>query len=140
MLAKLGLLGMLPLLVAACQPSEGRPLDRDSGIITGSWGGRHVGLMLGPLGGTLDYDCASGTIDSPVRPDRGGHFAAVGRHTPGQGGPEREGQQAQSWPATYSGRLRGDEMTLSVRVEQTGIEIGPLRLGRNAEPIIFRCL
>lgn len=105
----------------------------------GEWGGTHVGLSLAPASGRLEYDCAAGTIEAPapVQPD--GTFAAEGTHTPGWGGPEIEGQARPTYRVQYSGRLRGDVMSLRGRLEN-GVELGPFTLRRGAEPIIFRCL
>ena len=104
----------------------------------GEWGGRHVGLSLTAAGGTLEYDCAAGTMSPPVaNPD--GTFTAEGAHTPGWGGPEIEGQVRPTYRVRYAGRVRGDAMTLQGTVEN-GVVLGPFTLRRGAEPIIFRCL
>ena len=121
--------------VAACAASDG-----SSGIVTGNWGGRHVGLVLDAAGGTLEYDCAAGRIEGPLSVDSFGRFSAEGYHTPGTGGPEQQGYVPPRLPALYSGQVSGDTMTLSVRVPLTDLEIGPLQLERNAEPILLRCL
>lgn len=129
-----------PLLVAlggglaACAslPTAGVPL-------TGEWGGTHVGLELSESSGTLDYDCAAGTVDGPLIPRRDGAFDIEGRHTPGTGGPERVGEVRPSYRARYWGAVRGNRMTLQARVEN-GVLLGPFTLERGAEPIIFRCL
>lgn len=114
--------------------------DGSSQTVTGQWGGRHVGLVLDATGGNLEYDCASGRIEGPLSIDRLGRFSALGHHTPAEGGPERQGHVPPRLPAVYSGRVSGDAMTLLVRVPSAGLEIGPLSLRRNAEPIILRCL
>lgn len=111
-----------------------------STIVTGQWGGRQVGLVLGAAGGNLEYDCANGRIEGPLSIDRDGRFTAPGYHTPGDGGPERQGQVRPRLPAVYSGRVSGGVMTLLVRVPSANLEIGPLSLQRNAPPIILRCL
>lgn len=103
----------------------------------GTWGGRHVGLELTAGGGALDYDCAAGTIDEPVRADASGRFTARGTHTPGMGGPERVDVARPRLPAQYSGRIQGERMTLSVRAPD---ELGPFTLARGAEPMLMRCL
>jgi hypothetical protein len=120
--------------LAACAsvPQAGVPM-------TGEWGGTHVGLKLGETSGVLDYDCAAGTIDGPLLPRRDGTFQVEGHHTPGTGGPEREGEVRPSFRARYSGVIRGQRMTLQARVEN-GVLIGPFTLVKGAEPIIFRCL
>lgn len=123
------------MLVAACQT-----VAAPAAPLTGSWGGRHVGLTLTAEGGRLDYDCAAGTIDAPPSLDRDGRFRARGTHTVGQGGPDRIGYEPPRLPATYEGWVRGDRMTLQVRVPSTGAELGPFTLRRDAEPILLRCL
>lgn len=124
----------LMLLAAGCAtaPPAGVPL-------TGRWGGDHVGLELTSSGGTLDYDCAAGRIDGPVLPRPDGTFQALGTHTPGTGGPERVGVVPPSFAARYDGRVRGDRMTLQVRVEN-GVLVGPFTLRRGVEPVLMRCL
>ena len=122
------------LLVAACQS-----VTAPTASLTGSWGGRHVGLTVAAEGGTLDYDCAAGTIDEPVRLDGDGRFRAGGTHRPGQGGPERIGHEAPRLPATYHGRVRGDRMILHVSVPSTGAELGPFTLRRDAPPMLLKC-
>ncbi|MBA2636170.1 MAG: hypothetical protein H0U83_05725 [Sphingomonas sp.] len=124
----------LLLLAAGCAtaPPVGVPL-------TGRWGGEHVGLELAPSGGTVDYDCAAGRIDGPLLPRPDGTFQVMGTHTPGTGGPERVGVVPPSFAARYVGTVRGDRLTLQVRVEN-GVLIGPVRLRRGAEPMLLRCL
>jgi hypothetical protein len=128
-------LALAGLLVAACQ-SVAAP----TAPLTGSWGGQHIGLTLTAEGGRLDYDCAAGTIDPPLSLDRDSWFHARGTHSPGQGGPDRIGYEPPRLPATYEGWVRGDRMTLRVRVPSTGAELGPFTLRRGAEPILVRCL
>jgi hypothetical protein len=124
----------LLLLAAGCAtaPPAGVPL-------TGRWGGDHVGLDLTANGGILDYDCAAGRIDGPVLPGPDGTFQALGTHTPGTGGPERVGVVPPSFAARYDGQVRGDRMTLRVRVEN-GVLVGPFSLRRGVEPVLMRCL
>lgn len=125
---------LVPVSLAACAT----PM-LSSHPITGEWGGTHVGLSLTPNGGTLEYDCASGTLAGPLVPRRDGTFDAQGIHTPGWGGPEIEGQVLPSYRVSYSGSVRGDVMNLRGRLEN-GVSLGPFVLRRGREPIIFRCL
>jgi hypothetical protein len=123
---------LAPLLLAACAAVA------SPAALQGEWGGRHVGLALTAEGGTLEYDCAAGTMTPPlVLAD--GSFTAQGRHTPGGGGPEIEGQVLPTFAVRYSGRVRGDTMSLQGDVEN-GVVLGPFTLRRGAKPIIFRCL
>jgi hypothetical protein len=122
--------------LAACQPLPGPGGPRG---LTGSWGGQHIGLVLHSDGGTLDYDCASGSITGPLVVDRIGRFAGYGVHSPGHGGPDRVDVQPVRLAARYSGTVAGDRMSLRVDVEG-GLVLGPFSLRRGAEPVILRCL
>ena len=124
---------LLALAAAGCAsvPPAGVP-------VTGQWGGPHIGLTLDETGGRIDYDCAGGTI-GPVVPAGDGSFTAAGTHTPGHGGPARQGEVPAVHAATFSGTVSGDRMTLQGRVA-TGVTLGPFTLRRGAEPGIFRCL
>jgi hypothetical protein len=120
-------------LVAGCAAVPGAPVS-----VTGDWGGVHVGLHLTAAGGIFEYDCANGTI-GPVLVGPGGAFSAQGTHTPGHGGPAREGEVLPVHAASFSGTVRGDRMTLQARLDN-GVELGPFALRRGAEAGIFRCL
>ena len=127
---------LLPALAAL---SACATVPQPAGPLTGDWGGTHVGLKLNAAGGTLDYDCAAGTIDGPVVMQPDGTLDAIGMHTPGWGGPERVGEVRPSYRTRYSGSVRGDRMILQGRVEN-GVLLGPFTLVRGAEPVLMRCL
>ena len=121
----------LPLIGCAAVPVP-------PAVLTGDWGGTHVGLHLTPSGGTLEYDCAHGTI-GPIVVDGSGRFTAEGTHTAEHGGPVREGEVLPSSPVRYSGSIAGDRMILEGRLDN-GVELGSFELRRGAEPRILRCL
>lgn len=132
----------LPLLAAllatACAmsgPGAGLPPGT---ALDGSWGGVHAGLLLSPSGGSIEYDCAHGTLDAAVVPDAGGAFRVAGRHVREHGGPEQAGEQLPSQPASYQGNVDGDRMQLRVRVGAD--TLGPFILQRGAQAQVFRCL
>lgn len=108
--------------------------------LAGEWGGNHVGLDLGEAIGKLEYDCATGTIDEPLLIDSSGRFTGVGTHRPGTGGPDRVGVIPPSYPARYSGSVRGEVMTLVVDVEAINARLGPYALRHGAVPNLTRCL
>ena len=120
------------LLLAGCAAVPAEPIS-----LAGDWAGPHVALHLAPNGGTLDYDCAHGTI-GPVLIGAGGRFVAEGTHTPEHGGPAREGEILPTYPAHYGGIVSGDRMMLDGRTE-TGVQLGPFELRRGAEPMLTRC-
>ena len=126
---------MLALAAAGCATPQGALRT-----LAGQWGGRHVGLDLGPTGGKVAYDCAAGTIDQPLVAAADGRFSAAGTHTPGHGGPDRIGDEPPSYPARYSGRLSGETMTLRVDVAALDRRLGPFTLTRGAPANFLRCL
>ena len=128
-----GLLFGLPLLAAcAAVPAAGLP-------VTGAWGGEHVRLSLTSAGGTLEYDCAMGTMIGRLMTIRNGTFIAKGTHTPSRGGPQIHGQVLPSYRVRYSGSVRGNTMSLQGRVEN-GVVLGPFSLRRGAGSNLVRCL
>lgn len=122
------------LLIAACTA-----VSQPTGPVTGAWGGPHIGLVLDASGGTIEYDCAAGRLTEPLIPQPSGEFEVQGTHTPGHGGPAIEGEVLPTYRARFTGRVRGDRMTMAGRVEN-GVPLGPFTLRRGAEPGILRCL
>ena len=106
---------------------------------SGQWGGPHIGLILEGGLGRLEYDCASGTVDTPVIPAADGSFTATGTHRPGQSGPIRVGQIFTSVRATYAGTIEKDHITLGVVLED-GTSLGPFSLDRGVPAQLTRCL
>lgn len=92
------------------------------------------------MGARLEYDCAAGVIEEPLRPDAEGRFAASGVHTPGRGGPIREGEVLPSFQARYDGQVKSAQMGLRVTLTETGVELGPFQLQRGSSGLLLRCL
>ena len=122
------------LALAGCAAMHTKPVH-----LSGEWGGPHVGLVLEGGLGALEYDCASGTIDTAIAPGPDGRFTAVGTHRPGQGGPVRVGQIFTTHRADYRGTVTGETMELTAVLEN-GEVVGPYTLTRGAEPQLTRCL
>jgi hypothetical protein len=108
--------------------------------LTGAWGGQHLQATLTDSGGTLQYDCASGTISDPLVPDERGQVLAPGIHSPGHGGPIMLGEVPPQLPARYNGTVNGDRLTLTVTLTETGEKVGTFELVRGQPGLIFRCL
>ena len=119
-------------MLAGCAAIPQKPT-----FLTGPWGGPHVGLLLEGGIGTVEFDCAGGSIDTNLAAS--GTFTAAGTYRAGQGGPVRVGQIFTSQRATYSGSVTGDQMNLSVRLED-GSTLGPFTLTRGAPGQLTRCL
>ena len=76
-----------PLLVAIAVASACHdPVAADP---IGTWGGTHIALIVTASDGTVEYDCATGTITEPVRVGSDGSFDAAGTFSPGHGDEHR---------------------------------------------------
>jgi hypothetical protein len=130
------------LVVAGILLSAAGPCAADLAgpVAPSEWGGDHVGLIVLATGGTLEYDCASGTIDQPVVAATNGNFIAQGTHTIGHGGPIMVGEIPDRHPARYDGWTDGETMRLSVTLTDTGQKLGEYTLVRGQSPHVFKCL
>jgi hypothetical protein len=110
-------------------------------VPTGSWGGAHIRLQVTEAGATIEYDCAFGTIDEPLRTDQDGHFEARGTHVFEHGGPYRLGEPPLTrHAALYRGWTDGRTMRLTVSLSDTGEEVGTFSVGLGRPPLLDKCL
>ena len=106
-------------------------------ISTGSWGGQHISMKVGPKSATIEYDCANGMIDGPLVVDADGHFNLRGTHHTERGGPVRADETSKGQPATYTGSIEGNKMTLTLKLDDLEPETFTLEKGKEGE--IFKC-
>lgn len=128
------------IALAACSDSSPVAGPKDGKVRPGIWGGDHVGVTVTETGGTLEYDCAAGTIDQPFMLDAAARFDLVGTHVRGHGGPARDGEEPDRHPARYTGRIDGGTMTLTVTMTDLNQPVGTFTLTVGASPRIVRCL
>src|SRR5215510_64325 len=101
------------LLVLLLVVSVSAKIQKMQRIPSGSWGGQHLSNDVGAKSATIEYDCASGVIDGPLVVDANGHFNLRGTHRPERGGPIRADDNSPGHPATYTGTIKGNTMTLT---------------------------
>ena len=106
-------------------------------IATGVWGGQHIHIKVGAKSATIEYDCASGVINGPLVVDSNGNFKLRGIHRMERGGPVRSDEQPRQIPATYSGSVKGNTMTLTLRLTDSDEETFTLERGKDGE--LFKC-
>jgi hypothetical protein len=97
-------------------------------------------MQVTSAGARLEYDCAEGVIEEPLRPDAEGRFTATGSHTPGHGGPIRAGEILPTFRARYDGHVKGEQMSLLVTLTETGAALGSFELRRGSSGLLVRCL
>jgi hypothetical protein len=106
--------------------------------VQGQWGGTDASLSLTRSGGTLSYPCGAGTIDSAWVVTRDGRLLATGQHFFG-GGPVPPGGHPPH-PASYSGRIEGNTLVLTVTLTDLNQDLGPFRLVRGGPEVQEMCL
>ena len=126
----------LVLLVASSAASRPRKMQR---LPTGTWGGPNINIEVGPRSATIEYACANGRIDGPFTLDSKGRFTWRGVHNRERGGPVRIDEQPNSRPAVYSGWIKGDKMTLTVKLADTDEVLDSFTLKRGSSVRIHKC-
>jgi|SRR5918911_808350 hypothetical protein len=119
--------------------SKGRGAAMSETLASGVWGGDHVRMEVGEGGVALEFDCASGEIEKPVALDGGGRFDVSGKYSVQHGGPVRRDEEANARPARYTGRVRGDTLTLKVTLADPAEDAGTYTLTRGSDGHVVKC-
>ena len=109
------------------------------GQVTGLWGGDHISIEVTEGGASIVYDCARGSINEKIVPDRSGKFVARGFHVKGHPGPTRLGEDTKGEAANYVGSLDGETMTLSVYLRESNEMVGSFTVTYGKMGRIRRC-
>lgn len=123
-------------LLVACGATGASPAP----LPGGEWGGKGIRLVTTETGATIEYDCAAGRIETPIRPDPDGDFEARGTHTFERGGPSQPGPPPPAHVAVYRGWTDGTRLRLTVRLPDLDREIGTFELERGRAPALEKCL
>jgi hypothetical protein len=103
-------------------------------ITAGVWGGQHINIKVGANSATIEYDCATGVIDGPLVVDSDGNFKLHGTHRMERGGPVRADEAPRKISATYSGSIKGNTMTLTLKLgDSSDEETFTLERGKDGE-------
>ena len=108
-------------------------------IPRGEWGGIHISMNVDEHAATMEFDCATGEINGPLKVDDEGNFQLPGTFTPERGGPVRAGETPQSRHATYSGTIKGNTMTLTLKVSGVDDEPETFTLERGKPGKLVKC-
>ena len=131
-----------PLIVAAAisiSAFASAQAKRPRTIPNGTWGGPHIQIVVAKGFATIEYDCANGKINGPLKLNSGGRFDLRGTHTAEHGGPVRNEESEQGQPAQFTGWTDGKTMKLTVTLTNSKTEIGTFELTRGSEGRIFKC-
>ena len=134
---KLVVLVSLLLLIVVPAAAKPRKMQR---LQTGSWGAPHIRIDVNQNSATIDYDCANGTIEGPLTYDRKGNFTWRGTHNREHGGPIRIDEKSNSRRAIYTGSIKGDTMTLTVKLADSNDVVDTFTLTRGGQGRVFKCM
>ena len=111
---KIALLGAMIMAVPAAGAAA-KPK-----MLSGTWGGDRMNLIMNAKGGDIRMDCATGTIKGKIVPNAKGRFTANGTFDAQRGGPIRaEDFAAKGKPAIFRGQLVGNTLKLAVTTSDT---------------------
>jgi len=104
------------------------------------WGGQHISLEIVDGSAHIEFDCAHADIG--LMPDTGdqGRFTTRGSYTFEHSGPIHEDEDPDIHPAFFSGTIFDDQMTLFVRLTDTGDQFGPFELTEGTLGLVRKCL
>lgn len=130
------------LLLLAAMLSGPAPTPDASGprVPEGVWGGLGIAVRIAGAGAQLEFNCARGSIDGPLRLDAEGRFDVAGTFERGRPGPVRMGETPKSEPARYRGTLSDGTLRFEVLPASTGKPMGPFSARLGASSRIHSCL
>ena len=125
------------LALLGCASGGSVSADKLDRVPLGDWGGEHVRLTVSDASATIEFDCAHGTLDAPLKVDDGGRFEVPGSFVR-EGGPVVPGREDRQ-DVRYAGKTDGRSLDLEV-LRPDGERLGPFRLNIGERPKLFKCL
>lgn len=117
----------LPLLGEACPQEPTGPLP------VGAWGGENAGVVVGDTSMHVHIGCTVG--DGPRPFTSNGRFEITGRYNI----TAHPVDLGVFHPAIFTGRVSGNTLTLTVRLTDTTVTIGPAVVELGREPRMGPC-
>jgi hypothetical protein len=121
---------------AACARSVAAPTP----VANGNWGGDRIAMAVASTSTHIELDCAHGDLPLPLTTDVRGEFNVAGTFVREHGGPIRDDEATNARPAAYAGTVRSNQMSLSIRLTDTGELVGAFTLTFGAQGRIVKCL
>jgi len=106
----------------------------------GKWGGQGIAMEIGDRGGTVEFDCAHGTIAERISTKGNGSFAVKGTFVREHPGPIRRDEDPKGEAVTYSGTIEGQNMTLTIVAEGSKENLGTYKLTQGKDGRLRKCV
>jgi hypothetical protein len=103
--------------------------------VAGTWGGDNAGLIVTDTDVHVHIGCTLGDAVGPIHPDADGRFEATGTYNVDAYPVDR----GITHPATFSGQIIGETMTLTVSLTDITRVLGPVNLTYGKEPKMGPC-
>ncbi|MDQ3650891.1 MAG: hypothetical protein M3458_11590 [Acidobacteriota bacterium] len=117
------------------------PTTKTERAQTGTWGGQGARLDVIEGGGTVEFDCAHGTISEPLVPDENGHFEVRGTYVRERGGPVRIGAEEKGQPVVYIGDLSDQKLlTLTIKLADSKDVVATYTVTHGKNARLRKCL
>ena len=137
----LTLAGSLMMMCSQRALGDGREMKTAKGTpMKGQWGGQGVSMEATDSGATFTFDCARGSIGEPMVSDHNGKFLLKGFLTTERPGPTHKDDAAAGQPATYSGLVEGQTLTLTITLTADKETMGPFTLTLGKAGRLRRCM
>jgi hypothetical protein len=115
------------------------PISLPSTPLTGTWRSIAAEMTLTVQGGSIQFGCASGTINAPVVVNAQGEFRVDGTYTQGSGvPPPPESPPPMPQPTVYTGKVSGNMLTFNLQI-QGGSLGSPITLERDGNAQVIFC-
>jgi hypothetical protein len=128
----------------SCHSTNGNmnnsPAEKPRRAQAGSWGGEQIRMEVTAQGAEINYPCAHGSIKGALKLDRNGKFDLTGNHVAEHPGPIRNDEDTKGHPARYTGRIDGENMTLTVTLTDTKETVGTFTLTYGRGGRVRKCL
>ena len=124
---------LLPFVIAtlACSAATSTPIYE----VVGTWGGDNAGMIVTGADVHVHIGCTLGDATGPIRPDADGRFELPGTYNVDAHPVDR----GIIHPASFSGRIVGATMTLTVTLTDTARVLGPVTLTYGKDPVMGPC-
>lgn len=132
-----GFLAVIWILGTGCPEDD--PVSPDGNLLTGTWGGENVSLIVEQDFAHVHVGCTNGDFSAPIAVDASGRVNVSGSYVlrayPIQVGP--------SLPAQLAGQLSGRQLTFTVAVNDTVekklVVLGPVTVTSGRDPRMGPC-
>lgn len=120
--------------------SKSKTMDtKSTAVPNGMWGANGIIFSVEAGGVNIQYECADGQIEQPLKADERGNFAVNGVHIRQRPGPMKLDDKQARQNARFEGKISGNNMTLKVTLTETGEVIGDYTLERGKNVRLHRC-